>query len=90
MAVGLGDMTCTVRPLRARHPDHTPVIRPLPQSHSEQVVSAALRAGYDNGERVGYVEGWRYGFLCGFIPGTLIGAAGLWAAIQIGRIVGAT
>ena len=62
--------------------------RPLPLPLAEKGLRAAARAGYADGERYGYVSGWRYGLLCGLVAGMPIGMASIWAAIELGLLIG--
>lgn len=78
-------MTAAIRPLRPAADGH---IRPLPLPASEKALRAAARAGWDDGERARYVSGWRWGWVCGACVGVPLGMLALWAALQLGRMLG--
>lgn len=39
--------------------------------------------------RLAYVQGWRWGWLCGAVAGLLLGMLAMFAALELGRLVGA-
>lgn len=71
----------------------TPATVPPPPARSvegrvSQALKSAWQSGYDAAERVHYVQGWRHGIGHGLVSGILLGCLAMWAAVQIGRMVG--
>jgi len=62
---------------------------PHPDSRHAAALRAAWQAGYDQAERTHHLQGWRVGVVHGLLAGVLLGCLAMWAALQLGQLVGA-